>query len=78
MTAIAFDCQHKSVSTRKDRARSHSNATERIITKQMQADDAINVLHSSLFDHWLSSTDPFFGWLEDKFHIAGQFSAAFI
>src|SRR5690348_8766910 len=78
MPAFAFDGQDKSISTGKNWASSYTNSTDRIITNQVQADNAINIVHCPFFDHWFSSTNALFGWLEDKFHIASEFCAALI
>ena len=54
----------------------HTDAAKRIVTDEVQANDAIHALHRAFFDHRFGPTDTLFGWLKDEFHVARQFILA--
>ena len=76
VTTLAFDAQHKFVSTGKDWARTYTDPTEGIVAHEVQADHTIDALHDSFLYHEVAPTPPFFSGLEEKFHVAGQLCLA--
>src|SRR6185312_171749 len=77
VSAFALYANHNLVSAGKDGTGTYANATQGVITDEMQADYTVHTFHSSLFHHRLRSTNDLLGGLKDKFDVARQFLAAF-
>src|SRR5947209_2673063 len=77
MATFASDDQDRLVCTVTDGTEAYTDPSDLITANQVQANNAINALHSSFFDHWLSTTNSLFGRLEDKFHVASEFCPPF-
>src|SRR5205823_7235021 len=76
MSTLAIHGQDKSVSAGEDGTSTNANTPKRVVTDEVQTDNAVHSLHCTFSDHRLSSANPLFGRLEDKLDIAYQFGAA--